>query len=198
VVALDGERQVVMIHQYRHPVRTRLWELPAGLLDVHGEDPLVTAKRELAEEAGLAAQDWAVLVDVAASPGFTDENVRVYLATGLSAAQRLGPMGDEEDDLQVHRIPLHEAGRMVLAGEIVNAASVAGLLAAWAVLGAGGAGQSNTAGGAGQSNTAGGAGQSNTAGTAQPRPADTPWPGRPTAWATRHVSQRPESASPGD
>lgn len=154
VVAIDDERHVVMIHQYRHPVGRRLWELPAGLLDVSGEDPLVTARRELAEEVGLAAGDWSVLVDVAASPGFTDESVRVYLATGLSEVDRPGPMGDEEDDLVMHRFPLVEAVRKVLAGEVVTASAVAGLLAAHAVLG----------------------------GTASARPATAPWPDRPTAW----------------
>jgi 8-oxo-dGDP phosphatase len=154
VAAIDDERRVVMIHQYRHPVRRRLWELPAGLLDVSGEDPLVTARRELAEEVGLAAGDWSVLVDVAASPGFTDESVRVYLATGLSVVDRPGPMIEEEDDLVVRRFPLVEAVRKVLAGEVVTASAVAGLLAAHAVLG----------------------------GMASPRPATAPWPDRPSAW----------------
>jgi len=157
VAAVDEESKVVMVHQYRHPVGRRLWELPAGLLDVHGEAPRLTAKRELAEEVGLAAAEWAVLVDLAASPGFTDEGVRVYLATGLTAVDRPGPMGDEEDDLQVRRFPLVEAVRMVLAGQIVNATAIAGLLAAHAVLD----------------------------GTGSPRPADAPWPGRPTSWAAR-------------
>ncbi|HET8643699.1 MAG TPA: NUDIX hydrolase [Pseudonocardiaceae bacterium] len=157
VAAVDDEHRVVMVHQYRHPVGRRLWELPAGLLDVHGEDPQLTAKRELAEEVGLAAIEWSVLVDLAASPGFTDEGVRVYLATELTAVDRPGPMGDEEDDLQVRRFPLVEAVRMVLAGEIVNATAIAGLLAAHAVLG----------------------------GTGSPRPANAPWPGRPTSWAAR-------------
>jgi 8-oxo-dGTP pyrophosphatase MutT (NUDIX family) len=154
VAAIDDERRVVMIHQYRHPVGRRLWELPAGLLDISGEDPLATAKRELGEEVGLAAGDWSVLVDVAVSPGFTDESIRVYLATGLSAVDRPGPTGDEEDDLVVRRFPLDEAVRMALAGEVVSASAVAGLLAAHAVLG----------------------------GTADPRPPAAAWPDRPTAW----------------
>lgn len=157
VVAVDDQRRVVMIHQYRHPVGLRLWELPAGLLDVSGEDPLVTAERELAEEVGLAAAEWAVLVDLAASPGFTDEGTRVYLATGLSTVQRPGLMGEEEDDLLVQRFPLAEAVGMVLAGEIVNASAIAGLLAANAVLN----------------------------GTGSARSVHAPWPGRPRSWAAR-------------
>jgi len=156
VLAIDGDR-VALIHQYRHPMGRRLWELPAGLLDVAGEDPALTARRELAEEAGLAATDWSVLVDVAASPGFTDEAVRVYLAAGLSPVDRPQDTGDEEADLVLRWFSLDEAVGMVLAGEIVNAASVGGILAARLV----------------------------TTGAAAPRPVDAPWTDRPTRWAGR-------------
>ena len=104
IVALDDDDQVTLIHQYRHPLGRRIWELPAGLIDHLGEDPLESAKRELVEEVGLAAEDWSVLVDVAASPGFTDEVVRVYLATGLSTVDR-ELLGDEEADLVARKVP---------------------------------------------------------------------------------------------
>lgn len=81
VVALDDDGNVVLVYQYRHPLGRRLWELPAGLLDLGGEPPEVTAARELEEEVGLAASDWRVLVDLDSTPGFSDESVRVYLAT---------------------------------------------------------------------------------------------------------------------
>jgi 8-oxo-dGDP phosphatase len=132
IAALDADDRLVMIYQYRHALGRRLWEMPAGLLDAAGEDPVETARRELAEEVGLAAGDWSVLVDVAASPGFTDEVVRVYLATDLAAVERRVE-GEEEADLVARRFPLAEAVRMVLAGEIVNAAAIGGLLAAHAV-----------------------------------------------------------------
>lgn len=134
VAALDEHDNLVMIHQYRHAMARRLWELPAGLLDIEGESPVDTARRELAEEVGLAARRWEVLVDVAASPGFTDEIVRVFLARELSEVPSGIGDGDEEDDLVVHRIPLPEAARMALAGEIVNGTAVAGVLAAHAVV----------------------------------------------------------------
>jgi ADP-ribose pyrophosphatase len=134
IAAVDERQRVVLIHQYRHPLGRRLWELPAGLLDEPGERPVDAAARELAEEVGLAAGDWSVLVDVAASPGFTDEVVRVFLARDLSDAHRDEPFGDEEADLVVHRVDLTEAVRMVLAGEVVNSSSVGGILAAHAVL----------------------------------------------------------------
>ncbi len=130
VVAVDDDGNVVLIEQYRHPLRRRLWELPAGLMDVHGESPQPAAARELGEETGLAARTWSVLVDVAASPGFTDEVVRVFLATGLIEIGRQGEIAHEEADLKVVRVPLSVAVSAALAGDIVNASTVAGLLAA--------------------------------------------------------------------
>lgn len=132
VVALDDQDQVTLVHQYRHPIARRNWELPAGLIDHPGEDPVETAQRELVEEAGLVAGEWSVLVDVAASPGFTDEVVRVFLATDLATVERVME-GEEEADLVVRRFPLAEAVRMVLSGEIINGAAAGGLLAAHAV-----------------------------------------------------------------
>ena len=86
-----------------------------------------TAKRELAEEVGLAADDWSVLIDVAPSPGFSDESVRVFLATGLHDVGRpdLGA-DDEEADLETHWIPLADAVAMVFEGTIVNSSCVGG------------------------------------------------------------------------
>jgi 8-oxo-dGDP phosphatase len=157
IVALDEDDHVTLIHQYRHPIGRRNWELPAGLLDKAGEDPVKTAGRELAEEVGLAAGDWSVLVDVAASPGFTDEVVRVYLATDLATVER-EVEGDEEADLVARRFPLEEAVRMALSGEIVNAAAIGGLLAAHAA---------RTL-------------------AAPTRPADAPWRDLPTRLPNRH------------
>ncbi|WP_051267193.1 NUDIX domain-containing protein [Nakamurella lactea] len=141
VVALDDAGQVVLIEQYRHPLGHRLWELPAGLMDIDGEDAFATAKRELAEETGLTATDWEVLVDVAVSPGFTTEAVRVFLARGLADVGRQGEIAHEEADLRVVRVPLAEAVDAVLAGRIVNASAVAGLLAADLLVRTGGTGR---------------------------------------------------------
>jgi ADP-ribose pyrophosphatase len=134
VLAVDDDANIVMVYQYRHPVGRRLWELPAGLLDVGGEPPHISAARELEEEVGLAAQKWRVLVDVVSAAGFSDESVRVYLATGLSDVGR-PEAHDEEADLVVRWFPLDEAVRMVLSGEIVNSIAVSGILAAHAVHG---------------------------------------------------------------
>lgn len=134
VVALDQDESVVLIEQYRHPMGRRLWEIPAGLLDVSGEAPAAAAARELAEETGLAARSWAVLVDVATSPGFTTEVVRVFLARELTDVGRTVPDGDEETDLRIVRVSLTDAVDAVRDGRIVNAAAVTGILAT-AVLG---------------------------------------------------------------
>lgn len=155
VVALDDRDRVAMVYQYRHPVGRRLWELPAGLLDVDGEAPVLTAARELHEEAGLAAENWSVLVDIVSSPGFSDESIRVFLATGLSEIER--PEAEhEEADLTMDWLPLGDAVQRVLAGEIVNSIAVAGILATHAA----------------------------TDRTAL-RPADSPWTDRPYAFAAR-------------
>ncbi len=133
VAAVDESRRVAMVYQYRHPLGRRLWELPAGLLDEPGEDPAIAAARELREETGVVAEHWSVLVDVASSPGFTDEAVRVYLASGLSHVER--PEAEhEEADLTVHWVDLEQAAEQVMAGEIVNAVAALGVLAAHAAV----------------------------------------------------------------
>jgi 8-oxo-dGTP pyrophosphatase MutT (NUDIX family) len=129
VVAMDEAKNIVMVYQYRHPVGRRLWELPAGLLDLGGEPAHITAARELKEEAGLEAAEWRVLVDMVSAPGFSDESVRIYLATGITDVGR-PDAHDEEADLQVRWFSLEQARRMVLDGEIVNALAIGGILAA--------------------------------------------------------------------
>jgi 8-oxo-dGDP phosphatase len=132
VAAVDDEDRIVMVRQYRHPVGGYLWELPAGLRDADGETPAATAARELAEEAGLAAERWSLLVNSYSTPGFCSEEILIYLAEGLSAADR--PEGfvveHEELDMTVERVPLAEAVQRVLAGSIRNSSAVIGVLAA--------------------------------------------------------------------
>ncbi|MGP3708956.1 NUDIX domain-containing protein [Gordonia paraffinivorans] len=164
ILARDEDGRIAMVRQYRHPVGRRLLELPAGLLDQDGEEPLEAARRELAEEADLAADTWHVLVDLALSPGFTDEALRLYLAEDLhhlEAAERV----DEEAELEVEWIALDDAVRMVLGGEIVNATSVAGILAAAAAQRAG----------------------------VELRGVDAPWPDEPTALRDRRRARENRS-----
>jgi 8-oxo-dGDP phosphatase len=132
VVALDDDDNVVLVRQYRHPVGAYLWELPAGLRDADGEPPLETAKRELAEEALLAADRWSLLTTTYSTPGFCDEAVLVYLAEGLSDVER--PEGflveHEEADMTLERVPLADAVQRIFDGDIRNALCVIGLFAA--------------------------------------------------------------------
>ena len=129
VVALDEQGRVLLVNQYRHPVRRRLDELPAGLLDVQGEPALETAKRELAEEAGYAADTWHVLVDTLTSSGMTDEAIRVFLARDLHQVDR-DVQEHEEVDMTTQWLPLEEAVARVMAGELENGMAAVGLLAA--------------------------------------------------------------------
>lgn len=141
IVAMDELERVHLVQQYRHPVRARQWEVPAGLLDVPGEDPLLAAQRELAEEADLAAASWHVLADFSTSPGGSDEQVRIYLARGLSAVAPFDREGEEADML--HRwVPLDECVDAVLARRVHNPSLCVGVLAAhvsrergWSTLG---------------------------------------------------------------
>ncbi|GAA4380772.1 NUDIX domain-containing protein [Agromyces bauzanensis] len=151
VLAIDDDDRVFLIRQYRHPVRTRAWEIPAGLLDVHGEDPLATAKRELAEEGDLVASEWAVLIDVHTSPGGSDEAIRIYLARGLSATDEPFEREAEEADIETRWAPLDECVDAVLARRVQNSSFVYASLAAFAARARGWRGLG---------------------------PADAPWPGR--------------------
>ncbi len=134
VVALDELDRVLLIRQYRHPVGMSLFETPAGLLDVPGEDPWHTAQRELAEEAGYRASTWHVLVDMMNSPGGSSEAIRVYLARDLveipGGREHTGEA--EEDHLPRVWVPLAEARDLVLGGTLQNPTTVCGVLAAWA------------------------------------------------------------------
>jgi len=153
VLALDDDR-VLVLRQYRHPVRHKLWEIPAGLLDVPGEHPLLAAQRELYEEAHHKADDWRVLLDFYTSPGSSDEAIRLFLARGLSEVdgERYAAHA-EESELEVAWAPLDELVRLVLAGALHNPTLVSGALAVAAARDGGGLDSL--------------------------RPADAPWPARP-------------------
>ena len=139
VIALDEDERIAVVLQYRHPVAHRLVEPPAGLLDQDGEDPLVAAQRELAEEAGLAASDWRVLVDLFTSPGATQESVRVYLARGLSVVA--WPDGfepeSEEASMEVAWAGRADLVDAILAGRLQNPVMVSGVLALEAAIASG-------------------------------------------------------------
>lgn len=121
VLAVDDEQRVLVLHQYRHAVGTRMVELPAGLCDVAGEDPLVTAKRELHEEAGLEADGWSHLLTFRPSPGISSEVMHVFVATGLSTSRLEGfEAVHEEADMTTAWVPLDELVDAVLASRVSN------------------------------------------------------------------------------
>src|SRR4051812_44711261 len=135
VLALDDSGRVLVLRQYRHPVRHKLWEIPAGLLDVPGENPLHAAQRELYEEVHVKAEDWRVLADVYTTPGGCDEAVRIFLARDLSEAEgERFEVSEEEADMELARVPLTELIAGALAGDLHNNCLVVGVLAAQAAL----------------------------------------------------------------
>ncbi|MFZ3571417.1 NUDIX domain-containing protein [Streptomyces sp. BH097] len=135
VVALDDQNRVLLLKQYRHPVGMKLWEIPAGLLDIPGENPLHAAQRELYEEVHVKAEDWRVLTDVYTTPGGCSEAVRIFLARDLSEAEgERFEVEEEEADMEFARVPLPELVQGVLAGELHNNCLVVGALSLAAAL----------------------------------------------------------------
>ena len=155
VLPMNDDGEILLLKQYRHPVGMDLWEIPAGLLDVEGEDFVVGAALELAEEADLAADTWNVLADVFNSPGSSSEAIRIYLARGLTEVphHERHERTDEEAEIEFHWIGLDDAVASVLAGRLHNPSAVVGILAAAAARAEGYAGL---------------------------RPADAPWPAHPS------------------
>ena len=122
VLALDDEDRALCLWQYRHAVGQRLVQLPAGLLDVDGEDPLTVARRELIEEGGYEAAEWVELPAMYSSPGISGERVHYFLARGLTEVGR----GDfepehEEAEMQIGWVPLRDLHDAVLAGRLGDA-----------------------------------------------------------------------------
>lgn len=133
VLAVDDDERVVCVSQYRHPARRRFVELPAGLCDGDGEDPLDVARRELREETLLAAGEWTHLTSAYSSPGISAELIHYYLARGLRDVDR----GDfelvhEEADMEVFRVPFADLLAAVLDGRITDAPVIVAVLSAHA------------------------------------------------------------------
>lgn len=126
VVALDEQRRVCLLRQYRYVADGWLWELPAGKLEPH-EPPLSTAQRELLEEAGVSAGEWRELGIVLSSPGVFTERLHLYLATRLSAASS---SHEQAEVIQVHWVALEQACAWALQGTISDAKTALGLLRA--------------------------------------------------------------------
>lgn len=131
VLALNEREQVLLMLQYRHPVRRSLWEPPAGLLDVPGEDAWAAAARELAEEADLEAAEWSVLQDLFLSPGGSAEAIRLFVARGLTEVppERRFEREGEERGMPHHWVSIDEAVEAVQRGRLGSPTTVVGVLA---------------------------------------------------------------------
>jgi 8-oxo-dGDP phosphatase len=130
VLAMDADERILAIQQYRHPIRSRDWEIPAGLLDEAGELPLAAAQRELAEEADLVAEKWDLLAHIATSPGGSNEFLWIYLARELSPTAVPFPRTEEEADIVLRWISLDDAVAAVLEGSVRNVGLVTAVLSA--------------------------------------------------------------------
>ncbi|WP_207457675.1 NUDIX domain-containing protein [Herbiconiux sp. SYSU D00978] len=131
VLAIDDDDRVLLIQQYRHPIRERDWELPAGLLDVQGEDPMDAARRELAEEADLEAETLEPLIEYHSTSGGSNELIRIYLARGLTPTEQFERV-DEEADIVKRWAALDDVVAAALAGRLRNSGLLMGALAAHA------------------------------------------------------------------
>lgn len=130
VLAVDDHQRVLLIRQYRHPVRSYLWEIPAGLLDVPGEVRQAAAERELMEETGYVAQSWTKLTDFMTTPGGNDEVITIFLAEDLTHEGHNLELEGEEVDMIKEWFPLAEALSSVLAGDIQSPSAVVAIMAA--------------------------------------------------------------------
>ena len=132
IVALDENDRVLLVRQYRHPVRRRLWEIPAGLLDSPRESATDAAERELFEEGHVRAAEWFTLADTLTSPGTSDETVRIFLARDIvqvpESARHVGV--HEEVEMETTWVSLDSAVDRCLSGDLENGITIAGLLAA--------------------------------------------------------------------
>ena len=125
VIPVTDNNEIILVRQYRYPIQSLTMEIPAGKLDVAGEDPLECAKRELEEETGYSAQEYQFLTKLATTVGFSDEFIYIYAARGLKAGQQ---HTDEDEFINVVTVPLDKAVEMVHSGEILDGKSVVAIL----------------------------------------------------------------------
>lgn len=131
VLALDGEGRALLVSQFRYPYKKVLREIPAGKLE-YGEDPEEAARRELAEETGATAGEFRPLGELYPSPGYCGEIIRMYLARELTFGQM---HLDEDEFLNVERVPFGQLVGQVLSGEIRDAKTIAAVLKGKLMLG---------------------------------------------------------------
>ena len=124
IIAVDDERRVSLVRQYRHPATDYLIEIPAGSRHDENESPETCARRELEEELGVVAEKLELLIEFYVSPGYFTEKMWIYLATGLRATQQ---NLDEDENIEIIKVPVNVALKMIETGEIVDAKTIIGL-----------------------------------------------------------------------
>ena len=130
VVAIDDQQRVCLLRQFRHAIGGWIWELPAGKLEPD-EPALDTARRELSEEAGVAAADWVSLGDYVSSPGVFSETVKLFMARNL---RPVNIAHEAAELIEIHWVPFSEACQRTLSGELNDGKTALGLLRAQARL----------------------------------------------------------------
>ena len=134
ILALFPDHRIILIRQHRYPLGEFIWELPAGKLFT-GEDPVECARRELEEETGYMAAEWKLLNAIYTTPGFCDEVLHIYLATGLTEAPGGRKLEEGEETMTMKIIPIEEAAAMIETMEIRDGKSICGILQALRVAG---------------------------------------------------------------
>ena len=124
MMAVDAKKRILLVRQYRLPAGQAMWELPAGRLDP-GEKPLQAAKRELIEETGCRARSWKKLASFYPSPGFLQEQMTIFLATGITQGEAT-PMDDEK--IECRWFSSVEIDRMLWSGKIIDGKTMIGYL----------------------------------------------------------------------
>jgi ADP-ribose pyrophosphatase len=127
VIPLFKNGDILLVRQYRYPFKKFVLEAPAGKLEPN-EDPLEAAKRELQEETGYRAEKFDKLTTIYTTPGFCNEVLHIYLATGLKESERGQALDDGEHSLTVESIPFSNAVEMIVRGEINDSKTIAGIL----------------------------------------------------------------------
>lgn len=127
ILAVFPDESIILVNQHRYPFDSFIWELPAGKLE-HGEEPLICAQRELAEETGYTASEWRKLTSIYTTPGFCSEVLHIYMATGLSPLPRGRKLEEGESTMTMKMFPLVDVVKMIEDGELADSKTICGVL----------------------------------------------------------------------
>lgn len=126
IIPFLSATRVILLNQYRHALRRYIWEIPAGTLDPQ-ESAISCAKRELIEETGYSADEWRMIGEITPVPGYSDERIHIFIASGLQPAEQ---NLDQDELINVHALDLDKTMAMITRGEIQDGKSISGLFMA--------------------------------------------------------------------